>query len=164
MPTAALAHKSDETILKDLLGRLQQRLQPQFDLPLKCYYCSYLDWPGPAHRPSWNQDALKLLPDPFYYIAAFRPRKLDCLKHWIMWLTEPWLLTDGDQLMIFSIHPGLYGWPNNRREINCHIYLPEIAFIVEQELKWYAEQVNATSINCSGLPGSKNHLASCFNL
>jgi uncharacterized protein YqcC (DUF446 family) len=155
--------KASEKILGVFLARLHERLQPQFDLPLQRFYCGNhsMDF-CIATRSNWNPDAQLYLTDPFFYIATVAPRN----DHWLSWiymrLCEPWLLDQDKQLMIFSIHPGFYGEPWGRKEINCQILVPNINNIVKEELEWYADQVDATQVNCSGLPGSKSHFASCF--
>ncbi|MBD3281382.1 hypothetical protein GF391_01415 [Candidatus Uhrbacteria bacterium] len=157
--------KAAETILAEFLARLQSRLQPQFDLPLQRFYCGNhsMDF-SPAARPNWNPEAQLYLADPFFYIATIAPRK----NPWHSWLYirifEPWLLNQDDQIMIFSIHPGFYGELCGNKEINCQILVPNISNIVKEELGWYADQTNATQVNCSGLPGAKNHFTSCFCL
>ncbi|MDF1496429.1 MAG: hypothetical protein P1P90_00020 [Patescibacteria group bacterium] len=157
--------KATERILGTFLARLQQRLQPQFDLPLKRFYCgnNSMDF-SPAKRPNWNPEAELYLPDPYFYVATVAPRN-DTFSSWLyIRLFEPWLLEDENQNMIFSIHPGFYGERYGRKEINCQILDPQIMDIARQELEWYAEKTDATQINCSGLPGAKNHFRSCFCL
>jgi len=157
--------KAAERILGKFLARLQKRLQPLYDLPLQRFYCGNhsMDF-CTATRSNWNPDAQLYLNDPFFYIATVAPRN----DHWLSWmymrLFEPWLLDQDKQLMIFSIHLGFYGETWGRKEINCQILVPGITDIVKEELEWYANQVEATSVNCSGLPGAKSHWDSCFNL
>jgi hypothetical protein len=157
--------KAAEKILTTFLARLHQRLQPQFDLPLQIFYCgnNSVDF-SIARRSNWNPDAQLYLGDPYFYIATVAPRD-DSWHSWLyIKLFEPWLLKDTKQIMLFSIHPGFYGDLWNQKEINCQILVPGITEIVKEELLWYANKVDATGVNCSGLPGAKSHWVSCFNL
>jgi len=151
-------------ILRQLLKRIQQALQPLFDLPLGIFYCKSGHDVAPVYRPEWNPEAHIILPDPYFYIATVAPRN----DPWYSWiyinLFEPWLLEDPKLTILFSIHPGVYGHLFGRKEVNCHIFVPEIASIAKAELTWYADKIDASAVNCSGLPGAKNHFASCFNL
>lgn len=156
--------KANQTILAQLLRRLQKQFQPLFSLPIKIFFCRGGHDIAPVERPAWNLDAHFYLPDPYFYIATVAPRD-DSWSSWLyIVLCEPWLLKDPKLTILFSIHPGFYGHLVGQKEVNCHIFVPEISDIAKKELAWYAEKVNATQVNCCGLPNAKNHFASCFCL
>ncbi len=138
--------------LQKMLARLQVQLQTHFDLPVESFHCSYHDWPSSAVISNWNPEARIMLPFDFYYLATVKKRTL----------LERFRVTEDHQLMLFSINPGFFGSLWGRKEVCCHITVPNIAEIVKTELLWYADQTEATHINCTGLPGSKSHFASIF--
>lgn len=156
MPFPANNPDLEKQALLKMLTRLRNYCDILFDNPVQIFFCKdYYDWPGPADRPSWNKDAWLILPDDFYYLATVRRRG------WFERLRYP---DPNHQVMIFSIHPKFYGTAYGRKEINCHVLDPRIRFLADRVLRDYANECNATAINCSGLPGAKSHLASYFNL
>lgn len=140
-------------VLQKFLKRLQGQLQTRFDLPIKIFHCSYHDWPSPAVISNWNSEARIMLPFDFYYLATVRKRTL----------LEKLRFNADHEVMLFSIIPGFFGSLWGRKEVCCHITVPNIEEIVKAELLWYADQTEATHINCTGLPGSKSHFESMFH-